>query len=402
MSLLKQPTSVIGVLVVARVVNRLGGAGMGFLGVRLARDLGVPLATTSVVLALFGAATIPSRVLGGVVTTRWGPRAALVAGLTAAGVAQAVIALGESLAVVGAGVVALGLAYEVIEPATQTAVVAGVEPGRRASRFSLLWASLSVAGVVAGVLAALVTRWGVGALFAVDAASSLLAAVLVALLLPALPRPTRVVRAWRSALRPRVLGWAGLCTVSATVVMVVVLVLPLAVERAGHPPSTTAWLLVAGALSAVATHRLLARVEVDAPAHRVLAAGFVLLGAALAAWAVGGVPALVTGAVLEGAAGTLVVGTQQAVASRLAVPGTEAAVMTVQGLSWGVATLVAPLLGGTLLGLDPAAPWLVGAAVALLLAAGHARPPAALRPGWSAPRAAGTPGGARSGRGSRG
>ncbi|QKE83989.1 MFS transporter [Arthrobacter sp. NEB 688] len=384
MSLLKKPTSVITVLVAARVVNRLGGAGMGFLGVRLTRDLGVPLGTASLVLALFGAATIPSRVLGGVVTTRWGARAALVAGLAAAGLAQAVVAVGDSLLVVGSGVLALGLAYEVVEPATQTAVVAGVAPERRASRFSLLWASLSVAGVVAGVLAALVTRWGVGALFAVDAASSLLAAALVALLLPRLPRPARVPRVWRAALRRDVLAWSALCTVSATVVMVVVLVLPLAVDWAGHPPSTTAWLLVAGALSAVATHRVLARVEVTAPTHRVLAAGYALLAAALACWAVGGVPALLTGAVLEGAAGSLVVGTQQAVASRLAPPGAEAAVMTVQGLSWGVATLLAPLVGGALLGVGPRVPWLAAAGVALLLAAGHARPPGALRPVRSA------------------
>lgn len=103
MSLLTKPTSVMSVLVIARVVNRLGGAGMGFLGVRLTRDLGVPLATTATVLALFGACTIPSRVLGGLVATRWGSRAALVGGLSAAGAAQAVVAVGPSLAVVVQG-----------------------------------------------------------------------------------------------------------------------------------------------------------------------------------------------------------------------------------------------------------------------------------------------------------
>ncbi len=362
------------VLVAARVVNRLGAAGMGFLGVRLTRDLGVPLATTATVLAVFGACTIPSRVLGGLVTGRWGPRAALVGGLVAAGVAQAVVAVGASLPVVVIGVVLLGLAYEVVEPATQTAVVAGVSPSRRASRFSLLWASVSVAGVLAGVLAALVTRWGVGALFALDAVTSLLAASLVALLLPRLP-VGRAPRAWRAALGSRLLAWTGLCTVSATVVMVVVFLLPVAVERAGRPPSTTAWLLAAAAASALTTHRLLARHEVRVLPHVVLATGFALLAAALGAWAVGGGPALVVGAVLEGAAGSLVVGTQQAVASGFAPPGAEAAVMTVQGLSWGVATVLAPLTGGALLAQGERVLWLTGAAVAVVLALGHARPP---------------------------
>ncbi len=377
MSLLTQPTSVMTVLVAARVVNRLGGAGMGFLGVRLTRDLGVPLATTATVLAVFGACTIPSRVLGGVVTTRWGPRAALVGGLAAAGAAQAVVAVGPTLPVVVLGVVLLGLAYEVVEPATQTAVVAGVRPSRRASRFSLLWAAVSVAGVVAGVLAALVTRWGVGALFALDAATSLLAAALVALLLPSLP-VVRGRRSWRAALGPRLLAWTGLCTVSATVVMVVVLLLPVAVERSGRPPSTTAWLLAVAAAAALTTHRLLARHEAHLPPRVVLATGFALLAAALAAWAGGGTVALVAGAVLEGAAGSLVVGTQQAVAAGFAPPGAEAAVMTVQGLSWGVATVLAPLVGGALLAQGERVLWLTGAAVAAALALGHARPPAAL------------------------
>ncbi|MBM6400775.1 MFS transporter [Phycicoccus sonneratiae] len=403
MSLLTKPTSVTGVLVAARVVNRLGGAGMAFLGVRMTRDLGMPLEATTLVLAAFGLATIPSRVLGGVLTTRWGPRPALVAGLAAAGVAQAVVAAGSTVAVVVAGVVLLGLAYEVIEPATQTAVVAGVDPARRASRFSLLWASLSVAGVLAGVLAAFVTQWGVGALFAVDAATSLAAAALVALLLPRLP-VHRVHRAWRAALRPRVLGWSALCTVSATVVMVVVLLLPVVVDRAGHPPTLTAWLLVAGAASALGTQRLLARVEARAPTHHVLAAGFLLFAGALALWSVGGVRALVAGAVLEGAAGCLVVGPQMAVASRLAVPGSEAAVMTVQGLSWGVASVLAPLVGGALLGEGERTLWLACAAVAVVLATGHASWPARpdLSRSSSARPSAGTRGVVRSGRGSRG
>src|SRR5574338_1208432 len=108
MSLLTQPTSVMSILIAARVVNRLGGAGMGFLGVRLTRDLGVPLATTAGVLAAFGACTIPSRILGGVLTARRGARTALVVGLLAAAVAQAVIAVAGSVEVVVAGVLLLG------------------------------------------------------------------------------------------------------------------------------------------------------------------------------------------------------------------------------------------------------------------------------------------------------
>ncbi|PKW26140.1 putative MFS family arabinose efflux permease [Phycicoccus duodecadis] len=381
MSLFNQRMSVMQVLVAARVVNRLGGAGMAFLGVRMTRDLGVSLPTAGTVLAVFGLCTIPSRVLGGVVTTRWGPRAALVGGLAAAGGAQAVVAAGDSLAVVALGVVLLGLAYEVVEPATSTAVLLGVEPERRASRFSLLWACVAVAGVVAGVVAALVTRWGVGALFAVDAATSLGAAALVAVLLPRLApaRGRTAPRPWRAALGARLLAWTALCSVSCTVVMLVVLMLPVALDRAGHPPSVAALLMALSAAAALVGQRLLARWEARVRASVVLAVGYGLLGTGLAAWAAGGLSALLLGAVLDGAASSLVVGTQQAVASRLVAPGAEAAVMTVQGLSWGVATVAAPLLGAALLARGPAVLWLSAAAVCLALAAGHAAPRGATR-----------------------
>jgi MFS family permease len=119
---------------------------------------------------------------------------------------------------------------------------------------------------------------------------------------------------------------------------------------------------------------VLARWEERVSAATVLAVGYALLGAALAAWAVGGLPALALGAVLDGAAASLLVGTQQAVASRLVAPGAEAAVMTVQGLSWGVATVAAPLVGAALLAQGPAVLWLTGAGACLVLAAGHAAP----------------------------
>lgn len=53
--------------------------------------------------------------------------------------------------------------------------------------------------------------------------------------------------------------------------------------------------------------------------------------------------------------------------------------MTVQGLSWGVATVAAPLLGAALLARGPAVLWLSAAALSLALAAGHAAPRGATR-----------------------
>lgn len=166
-----------------RVVNRIGGFGMSFLGLRMARDLGLSLTAVGLVLALFGLCTMPSRILGGVLTTRLGARATIIVGLLACAAAQLIIAFGSKIPVVIAGVLALGLAYEIIEPATQALVVETVPGAKQASTFALLWSSIAVAGVVSGVLVAPLAPWGVSALFVADALSSLLAAAVAARLL---------------------------------------------------------------------------------------------------------------------------------------------------------------------------------------------------------------------------
>ncbi|KGN30172.1 hypothetical protein N798_11300 [Knoellia flava TL1] len=368
---LTQPSSVLHAVVAVRVVNRLGGFGMSFLGLRLARDLGMSLSAVGVVLAVFGACTVPSRILGGVFATRVGARWTIAGGLLAGAVALLAIALGDSVPVVVAAVLALGLAYEIVEPATQAVIAETIEPSRQASAFALLWSTLAVAGVVSGLLAALLGRWGVSAIFVCDAVSSALAAVAALVLLPS-AHAERHPSPWRSALTPRLLAWTGVGTVHATLVMVIVFMLPLAVDRAGHPTSMTGWLLAAAAASAIGAQRLLARVETRMPAVTALVVGHLVLAAGLGLWATGSVTGLVAGAVLEGASGAFLLGTYQATAARMGGPGLGAAVMTIFGLSWGVATVVAPLVSAPLLDRGPAVLWLAAAGLSLALAAGHA------------------------------
>ena len=367
---LTTPASVLHAVVTVRVVNRLGGFGMSFLGLRLARDLGMSLSSVGLVLAVFGACTIPSRILGGVLAARVGARPTIIGGLLACSGALLAIGLGESVPVVVGAVLVLGLAYELIEPATQAVIADTVEPDRQASAFALLWSTLAVAGVVSGLLAALLGRWGVSAIFVCDAVSSALAAGAAVLLLPS-ARAGRHPSPWRSAVTPRLLAWTGVGTLYATLVMVVVFMLPVAVDRAGHATSTTGWVLAAAAFAAIAAQRLLARVERRVPPTTALVIGHLVLAAGLGLWATGSLASLLAGAVLEGASGAFLLGTYQATAARMGGPGLGAAVMTVFGLSWGVATVVAPLLGAALLGSGPTTLWTACAVVSLLLGAGH-------------------------------
>ncbi|WP_404390905.1 MFS transporter [Humibacillus xanthopallidus] len=363
-------------IVVIRVVNRLGGFGMAFLGLRLARDLGLDLAGVGTVLGVFGACTIASRVLGGVLATRLGPRPTIVIGLLATASAQLVIGLGQSLATVVAGVVALGLAYEIIEPASQGLIAEHVPAERHTSAFALLWAALSVAGVLSGLLAALLSQWGVGALFVADAASSALAAGAALAWLPS-PAPTdpaahdRTATPWRSAVTAPLVRWTAIATLHATVVMVVVFMLPLAVELAGLRPATTGWLLATAAAAAIAAQPVVRRLEQQAGPGTLLVGGHLVLAAGLALWATGSGGGLFAGAGLEGASGSVLLGSYQATAARMARPGGASAVMAVFGLSWGVATVAAPVIGASLLERHTSVLWLTCAVASLGLAVLH-------------------------------
>jgi MFS family permease len=295
----------------------------------------------------------------------------MLTGLSACAAAQAVIAIGPTVPIVVAGAMLLGLAYEIIEPATQALIAHTVPSDRRASAYSSLWAALAVAGVVAGMLAAVLVRWSVGALFLADAVTSLTAAAVVAVRLPAARIATRDTRtAWRAALSGRLAAWTVVGCGYATLMMLVVFMLPLTVQASGHRPSLTGWLLATSAAAAVAAQPMVVRAERRLPPAAMLLIGYAMLALATALWAVGTVPALVAGAALEGGSGGLLLGTQQAVASRMAPPSGAAGVLAVYGLSWGVGTIVAPPVGAALLRHGAGALWLTCAATAAAFALG--------------------------------
>src|ERR1700754_1879205 len=81
------------ILVIARAVNRIGAFTLPFLGVVLTVEFHASLGQTGVIIALFGAVTNASRLLGGYLADRLGRRRTIVVGLTGCAVAQTWIAL---------------------------------------------------------------------------------------------------------------------------------------------------------------------------------------------------------------------------------------------------------------------------------------------------------------------
>jgi MFS family permease len=286
-------------LVAARAVNRLAAFTLPFLSVTLVQELDASVAQAGYLLAAFGLATIPSRLLGGRLSDRWGARSTIVGGLVATATAQLLVAASQTLTQATVAVVLLGLAFEVYEPPSQSLVADATSAEERPVAFGLLAAALAAAGMGAGLLAALLAGIDLRWLFVADAATCLACAAVVRWRLPNHPdtgstrRPELGPGPWRDR---RLLLLLGLGTAFAVVYLQVVVTLPLTVTDRGLPVSAVGLLLTVSAATIVLAQPLLATRwlgRLDDPAalafgHVVLAGGLVLTGLAtsLAAYVV--------------------------------------------------------------------------------------------------------------------
>jgi hypothetical protein len=243
---------------------------------------------------------------------------------------------------------ATGLAFEVYEPATSELLAQVTEGGARQDVYAVLGTSLTAAGAISGLLAAVLLPLGVRWLLVADAVTCLAAAAIARARLPRGKATVRVGR-WRP---PRTLvRLTGAATAYAFGYLAILMFTPFVLLRRGAPAWLPGLTLTAAALL----------VPAAAYAARGTLSGrprTVLLGtAALAlAMALTGSVALTVAFYLAWAmAGSTLVGHWPAVAADMAPPPDRPRWFAFLGLSWGVAQpavpgvvgLVAGLAGGT-------------------------------------------------------
>lgn len=361
------------ILVIARAVNKIGAFTLPFLGVVLTVEFKASLSETGLILAVFGAATIPSRLLGGQLADRLGRRRTIVLGLVGCAVAQLWIALSHTLWSAVLATVLLGLAFEIYEPPSQAMIADVTAPEDRPAAYGLYSAALAAAGVLAGLLAAAISHWDLRWLFAADAITCLSCATLIAVALPVdvrRPKPSTVVRpevsAWRDG---RLLMLLAGGTIFATIYMQLVIGLPLTLLEQGLSTSGTGIILAVSAITLIVAQRLLRVQRLDD--FRSIAIGYVLLALGLVVSAFAHTLLLFLAAAVLWSLGDLFLLTRYLTqASGLAPDEARGRYLAIFGLSWGIATTIAPLTVTQLLKTSgPTGLWLTSAAVAAVLAA---------------------------------
>lgn len=364
------------VLVVARAINQLGAFSLPFLAVLLVTGRGASLATAGLVVAVFGAATIASRLAGGWLAQVVGGRSAIVIGLVACATAQLAIAAAPGLLSTLVAVTVLGLAYEIYEPASQSMIADLSRPEHRPRTFGLFGAALALGGLLGGLLATVVGGLDLRLLFVIDAISCLLCAGVVRLGLPGSHRtastdrtePVGHLRPWRDR---RLLVMLAVGTGFATLYLQLRVALPLTLVARGVPVERFGLVLALSSLVVVLGQPLLAARRLPGDPFTVMAIGYGVLGAGLAATAfVGSLTGFLAATALWAIGDVLLMGHPYAVVAGLAPPGVSARYLAVYGTCWGLANVLAPLVGTAVLQTaGPAVLWTGCAVLALGLAA---------------------------------
>ncbi len=364
------------VLWTGTLVNRAGTFIEPFAVLYLTTQRGFSPSQVGVVLVAFGIGAALSQLVGGWTTDHLGRRTTLVWGMVAAATCITLLGLARGLGPISFAAFLFGLASDLYRPATNAFITDVVDPPQRRRAFALVFWAVNLGFAVASAAAGFVAAVSYNLLFVVDAVTCLaFAGVILVGIRSDPPRPDAAdvenPAGYRTALRdPIMLALVGLTVASAAVYFQNGVTLPLAFLHDGLSPRAFGLVMSINGLLIVALQpfaiRWLARfgrLEVLATGYVLIGLGFWLTGFAHAAWAYAVTVVVWTlGEIATaGLAGSLV--------ADLAPPEARGRYAAVWGSSFGVATLLAPLVGSwTYQYVSPRAVWLgclvVGAASA--------------------------------------
>ncbi len=339
---------------------------------------GLDAQRTGLVVALYGVGAMGGGPLAGTLADRLGRRPIVLAALGGCAVSAAYLGLVRSPPLLALGVLAFGLSNGMAHPTFSATIADVVPPAGRAHAFGLLyWANNLGVGFSALVGGALASKSWLGLFFA-DAATTAIFAMLVWHRVPE-TRPTPDPSAGEGR------GFATVLRDGPLLAFFVVhlgfllvfwqwqMALPVAMARQGISPAQYGRVIaVNGALIILIqpwAGRLLQRVD---PA-RVLAVAALLVGIGYGAYSVCSTAtqfALATGVWSLGEIAALP--TAVAVVANLAPPDLRGRYQGAYGLTFAIAMMAAPVLGGTFLErFGWHALWLACLTVGVVVAAAH-------------------------------
>jgi MFS family permease len=352
-------------------LNKFGTFVLPFLAIYLTR-LGYSTAQASMAIAAYGVGTLAASLLGGYLADRLGRRKTIV--LSMFSVAGAMLCLSQArdlrLIILFSGVA--GLTGELYRPACSALLVDLVPAGQRVTAFAAYRMAFNAGWAFGPATAGLLAKHSFAWLFVGDAMTSVLFGLVAWFALPAGLRGTRVGNALGETIRVvrEDRQFRQVLFASLTIWLVFVQVfstMSLLITSSGFSPMTYGLLISLNGLMVVCFELPLTTITKRFPARRVMAAGYLLIGAGFASNAL---PRTIPLLVLTMAVLTLgeMIAMASAYVADLAPASQRGLYMGTFGLVGAVTFVCGPSLGLLLFSMNPLALWTICGLLGLLAA----------------------------------
>ncbi|MEU8577243.1 MDR family MFS transporter [Streptomyces asoensis] len=363
------------------LVNRLGAFVATFMALYLTLDRGYSASYAGLVASLLGLGGVVSSLGGGVMADRLGRRPTLLVAQTATAASVALLGFVEHPVAIAGVAFLVGLASNASRPAVQAMMADIVRPEDRVRAFSLNYWAINLGFAVSSMAAGFIAEVSYRAGFLLESGMTLVCAVVVFLKLPE-SRPVREEKAVRgdtvgmgTVLRDgRFMGVVGLSFLVALVFQQGSVGLPVAMGAAGFTPADYGMAIAVNGVLIVALQIPVTRFIEHRDPRRLLVVSSVLAGYGFGLTAFAGSVGVFALTVCVWTLAEIVnAPTQTGLVVRLSPTHGRGRYQGMYTLSWALASLIAPVMSGSVIDRF-GAEWLWGmcAAVGTVAGVGYA------------------------------
>ncbi|MEU4687294.1 MFS transporter [Actinoplanes sp. NPDC023714] len=340
------------------LINRVGSFVVLFLSIYLTGDRHFSQTQAGIVLGLYGVGGAIGTMTGGVLADRWGRRPTMLTAQFGAAALMLTLGFAHDYWQIAAVTLLLGMFAEGVRPAFSAMMVDVVPEHDRVRAYSLNYWAINLGFALAAVAAGLASQVDYFLLFAVDAGTTLLTAIITAIFL-AETRPARVrthgaampAGGMGTALRDRVfLLYLVLNLASVLVILQHSSTLPLTMLDDGLSAATYGLVIAVNGVLIVLGQLFVPKLIGGRDSARVLAlAGLIIgVGFGLVAFADSALMFAVT--VVVWTLGEMLQSpSNAATVAALSPPHLRGRYQGLNSLSWSIGTALAPILGGLIL-----------------------------------------------------
>jgi MFS family permease len=337
------------------LLNRLGNFVVPFLALYLTRERGFSEVQAGLVITLYGAGSALSGPLGGTLADRFGRRIALGLGLWLGAAAMLFLGFSQEPIWIRVAAFTLGLLGDLYRPAVSAAIADMVPSENRARAFGLLYWVVNVGFAISVVLGGLAAQGGFRILFIADAATTFLYGCLVWLKVP----ETSTHRGPSRSLLPSLAPFRDKIFLAFWVPNFLVALLffqghaalPLDLTSHGLTTADYGTVMAVNGILIVLLQPFISRLVVRWRRSAVLAAGAAFTGMGFGLHALSSTVPLAMLAVSVWTMGEMLGATMSpSVVADLAPPHLRGSYQGAFSMGWGLASCLAPALGGWVLG----------------------------------------------------